>query len=119
MEAKELKKLVSHWPREAWPAGVGWAKNDDQPMIIEPQVWMTYIDIDHAALLFEASGMRWLLHEAIMVDAMALDGCGRTQLRLSGSGMPRKNPEQRVEGPMPLHAISAAILATRTTEAGR
>lgn len=118
MTAAEIYELVKDWPREAWPERVYYKSECGIEFFIHAD--QNYADVcalpsPAISLMFEASGLAWLLKEAFVVRLFAMDGHGRTQITLSGSGATARKwgLDPRFEGPTRLHAISAAVRAAK------
>lgn len=122
MDAKSLHALVKDWPREAWPEGFEWVTcscsiptietlEDGQQAFKHRAIWP-----QHATLLFEASGMRYIVEGGLHV--VEVEDCGDSGWWIGVRKLVRADPDAWVyrghvtaETPEPIHAISAAVLA--------
>lgn len=107
MTAKELFFIVKGWPKEAWPdhsefrpAHDGWA---DAFLVAA-----MYAPIEAAVLMFEASGLRWLIQSECSVGPILMDHNTNGE---SPVPFAIKTPRDGVwhRAPTLLHALSAAI----------
>lgn len=102
MTATDLHELVSDWPREAWPEGLDF--NDDEngyrPHWTLDNNTREFCQPAHAVLMFEASGLRWLIDHGYAVWQDQVDGMFRVG---------PWNETRSWEGKTLIEAIDAAI----------
>lgn len=101
MNAQELYELVKDWPLAAFPEGVSYGRSRFSGRMQWGRIdCHAYFADVQAALLFEASGMRWLDASGSFVAKLA-----------SGtySVVVRTDLSVRITSSSKLHAIDAAI----------
>lgn len=125
MNAQALFSIVSQWPKEAWPEGVeyfadhfaisvGW---DDSAT---GQVF-GHLSIDHAVMLFESAGLRWIYaSDNIEAITLTIGSTAETHYRIELDCFQDPTLRNRmkpgsvfVEATTLIEAISQAIAATR------
>lgn len=117
MKASDIYELVREWPKAAWPKGVtGFLEHYVEIDVVAQGDRACcehgHIFPDRAALLFEASGMRWLMERYDENDGVVItahrsgEGAG-----MGFSVLIDRRPATYWHGPTLLHALSAAILA--------
>jgi hypothetical protein len=96
MTPTELRALVEQWPRDAWPKDIG----IDSGVYFSPRNagWRFSLDMEHAALLFEAAGVRWLTMTRFHV--VEISPYELVEVKVDGI---------RYTGPTLLHALTAAF----------
>jgi hypothetical protein len=109
MTAAELLALVKDWPKEAWPPALRFVERGNHGT----NYWSAQIDqgahpvaCEHAALLFFAAGMIWLMNERRGYNICCWRGFNATE-------PPELWVIRNATGESPLHALSAAILAAK------
>ncbi len=115
--AEEVHSLVKDWPREAWPTVIditydrnGWY--EDMVLPHRP------VSPSHAASLFVASGLEWLINQERFLDVVLMGGCEDDENGIGVRVTYTHTDEEIYECNYPtlLHAISAAIMAGKEKE---
>lgn len=120
MTAEELYEIVKDWPENAYPFDTQYGTRQGRPS--STGVWYvdgTEIGSEHVAMLFESSGLRWLLNNGVQPLCFERNNSDRTPERhpqyLPGhylcEDMSVGGCYRHSFGPTILHAISATIAA--------
>lgn len=118
MNAAELSEIVKDVPREAWPDALRLEPHVWHVQSAEPGVWVS-LSAQNAALLFEASMMRWLTTHTDgetngEVTVYCNDDRSRNWVLLfrDGCGPPHKDFVKRIEDkPSLVEALADACKA--------
>ena len=119
MNAQALFEIVKDWPREVWPNDIdieegrgGWWYDTDST---------SEISDDHAVMLFESAGLRWLYaSDNIEAITLTIGGTAEMHYRIELDCFQDHTLRNRmkpgsvfVEGPTLIEAISKAIQEAR------
>ena len=120
MTAAELHALVQNWPEEAKAKGTRYIGQPDPDKPDYPDCWAAELSANmtsclhthHAISLHVASGLEWLAHQR-EAEANIVVSPWAGEWKLFWDDMTRRDMADVPRHPTLLHAISAAITATR------